>query len=254
MAHRHSIVAILSLVLAPCSDAMAQSGRARVSGTVVDVSSGTALPNADILHLGSGRKVLSDSTGEYLIADLPHGIVRLLVRVAGFPTTMVIVALTREESMRRVIELDSTETGRKAAQPLPRLAVEAPAPRAPRYADFERRRLTGRGQYLVRDDIVKAGYASLQDAMRTLRGVNLDCGGGLGCSIRMARAPMRCTPDYVVDERVDNNFGPGTAIGDIEAVEVYTGPSEVPGEFSGRTAACGVIVIWTRAGPPRAKK
>lgn len=251
MAHRHSIVAILSLMLAPCSDAVAQSGRARMSGSVVDASSGTALPNADILHLGSGRKVQSDSIGEYLIADLPQGIVRLLVRAAGFPTTMVIVALTREESMRRVIELDSTEAGRKAAQPLPRLAVEAPAPPAPRYADFERRRLTGRGQYLVRDDIVQAGYASLQDAMRTLRGVNLDCGGGLGCSIRMARAPLRCTPDYVVDERVDNHFGPATAIGDIEAIEVYTGPSEVPGEFSGRTAGCGVIVIWTRAGPPR---
>lgn len=243
----------LSMVVMPWSAATAQKGSAQVAGTVVDLTSGAVVANADIVQLGGGRKVVSDSLGKYLFPDLPAGIVRFLVRVRGFPATMVTVALARDESMSRVIELDSTVVGRTAAQSLPALAVMAPKPSLPRYVDFERRRLTGRGQYLVRADVEKAGYASLQDAMRGLRGVNLDCGGGAGCAIRMARAPMRCSPEYIVDERVDNQFGPSTAIGDIEGIEVYTGPSDVPGEFAGRSAGCGVVVIWTRAGPSRTK-
>ena len=243
----------LSMVVIPWCAALAQTGNAQVAGTVIDLSSGAVLANADIVHLAAGRKVVSDSLGKFLFPDLPPGIVRFLVRVQGFPATIVAVALIRGESLSRVIELDSSLAGRKAAQSLPALAVIAPRPPAPRYVDFERRRLTGRGQYLVRADIEKAGHASLQDAMRGLRGVNLDCGGGTGCNIRMARAPMRCQPEYIVDERVDNTFGPGTAIGDIEGIEVYTGPSDVPGEFAGRNSGCGVVVIWTRAGPPRAK-
>lgn len=243
------IGALISVLAVPWCASLAQTGTARISGTVVDFSSGSTLSNVDILHLGVRRNVLSDSSGRYLIGDLPAGIARLLVRARGFPPIIVVLALARDESLLREISLDSTATAREQVQRLPAVATTARSATPPRYADFERRRLTGRGQYLVRENIVKGGFASLQDAMRGLRGVNLDCGGGLGCAIRMARSPMRCSPEYIVDERVDNIFGPSTAIGDIEAIEVYTGPSDVPGEFAGRTAGCGVVVIWTRSGP-----
>lgn len=248
--------AITSLVIAlalPRSAATAQGGTAKIAGTVVDRTSGAVVPYAAITHLGLGRTVSSDSLGKFLIADLPAGIVRLVVRVRGYPSTVVNLALARGEEYSRVIEIDSSEAGRTAAQKLPAAAVVATPTPAPRYADFERRRATGRGQYLLGKDLDKAGYSTLQDAMRGLRGVNVECGGGGGCIIRMSRAPMRCTPEYIVDERVDNFFGATTPIGDIEGVEVYTGPSDVPGEFAGRNAGCGVIVIWTRAGPVRKK-
>ncbi|HEX6309268.1 MAG TPA: carboxypeptidase regulatory-like domain-containing protein [Longimicrobiales bacterium] len=35
---------------------------------------------------------------------------------------------------------------------------------------------------------------------------------------------------------------------DIQAVEVYRSPAEVPSEFNGPNAGCGVVVIWTRRG------
>jgi hypothetical protein len=244
---------MLNLVVAPFTLAVAQKANARLAGTVIDHSSGAVIANADIVQLGPGRRVVTDSLGQFQLADLAPGIVRLMVRVVGFPTKVVVLALASGESMSRVIELDSTATGRAAAQRLPAESVVAPAPPAPRYADFERRRLNGRGQYLVREDLEKGGFSTLQDAMRGLRGVNVECGGGNGCTIRMARAPMRCTPEYIVDERADNFFGPNTPIRDLEGIEVYTGPSEVPGEFAGRNAGCGVIVIWTRAGPARPK-
>ncbi len=228
---------------------VAQARSGHLSGTVIDRATGSGLPAADILLVDGGRRVITDSAGDYTFPDLPSGIVRFLVRARGFPTTRVAVALVRGERLSRIIELDSTIVHADPAQPLPGVSVATPAPPAPRYVDFERRRLIGRGQYLVRDDLEKAGYSSLQDAVRGLRGVNEDCGGGNGCDIRMARAPMRCSPEYIIDERTDNIFGPSTPIRDIEGIEVYTGPSDVPGEFAGRSAGCGVVVIWTRSGP-----
>lgn len=244
---------LLCVIAMPLAAAMAQKGNGRVQGMVVDHSSGVAVVHAEIVLGGAGTKVVTDSLGNYLIPDVPAGIVRLIVRANGFPFTVVFLALSRGETMSRVIEIDSTSSGRVSAQPLPGVEVTAPKPPTPRFVDFERRRLTGRGQYVVREEIERAGYSTIQDAMRGLRGVNIDCGSGSYCAIRMARAPLRCGPEYIVDERVDNMFGPTTAIRDIEGIEVYTGPSDVPGEFAGRNAGCGVIVIWTRAGPSRTK-
>ena len=35
---------------------------------------------------------------------------------------------------------------------------------------------------------------------------------------------------------------------DIEAMEIYRGPAQVPGEFLDSNAQCGVILIWTKRG------
>ena len=246
----------LSTLLAPARVA-AQKGSARLFGSVVNRATQGPLRGARIVHLGDGRVVLSDSLGFYRFPDLKAGIVRFVVRAAGFPDATFAVALANGEGMERDIELDSlpvaapgTPAPPDGAQPLPSVTVEASPSLGRRFADFERRRLTGRGKYLTRTDLEAMAANSLQDAVRNLRGVTLDCSGG-GCSIRMARAPMRCPPEYIVDERVDNMFGPSVPIRDIEALEVYTGPSEVPGEFAGANAGCGVVVIWTRSGPPR---
>lgn len=245
------ICLVVATALAPWVAARAQRGSARVMGTIIDASSRMAVAGADVVHVGGGRSVVSDSLGHFVFAELPTGIVRFVVRSPGFPVLRVAVALTADEVMSRVIELDSSSA--KLAQTLPGMTLIAPPTPMPRFVDFERRRLTGRGQYLAREEIERSGVSSLQDAMRGLRGVNIDCGGGHGCVIRMARAPMRCHPEYIVDERVDNTFGPSTPIRDIEGIEVYTGPSDVPGEFAGRTAGCGVIVVWTRSGPSRSR-
>jgi hypothetical protein len=89
--------------------------------------------------------------------------------------------------------------------------------------------------------------------MRSMRGVRFNCAGNM-CRAQMVRAPMGCSPEYIVDERVDNSFGPTIPVRDIVGLEVYTGVSDVPGEFAGRNSGCGVIVIWTTSGrEPRRK-
>ncbi len=229
---------------------MAGAQQGTIKGRVVDKSSNAGLPRVEIVLLSDNRLVTTDTSGRYVFVALPAGPVRLLVRAPSYPLTQVVIDLGVGQNLEHTIVLDSTAAARAAGQPLPGVVVTAPVPVDRRLIDFDRRRRTGRGHYLTRVDIEKSGASSIQDAVRPLRGVAVECGGGMGCFIRMVRAPMQCPPDYVVDRRVDNAFGPSTPIRDIEALEVYTGPSDVPGEFAGRTAACGVIVIWTRAGPP----
>lgn len=132
--------------------------------------------------------------------------------------------------------------------------VTVTAPVIPyRYADFERRKATGRGTYITRADLEAGGYSRLIDALGMVRGVQMECAGAEGCIVRMARAPRGCPPQYYVDDQLNNSFGPLIPIRDVEAVEVYTGASSVPAEFGGRTAGCGVIAIWTGV-PPRARR
>jgi hypothetical protein len=47
------------------------------------------------------------------------------------------------------------------------------------------------------------------------------------------------------------SFHEDTPIRDVYGIEIYRGPSEVPGEFSGSNAMCGVIVMWTKSRPYR---
>jgi len=245
-----------------------QQPGARLNGVVIDKSTGAPVAEAVVVELSGGRSVITDSTGAFRFDRLPMGIVRVIVRAKGFPSEPLIVALARSEVMDRRVELDSSAAGiaskvaaatssrmdPRAGQVLPKVSVEATPSLGPRFANFERRRATGAGHYVTREEIEKNGFSSLQDIARTMRGVTVECGGGLGCFIRMVRAPMRCLPEYIVDDNVDNSFGPGIPVRDIEALEVYTGPTDVPGEYAGRNAGCGVVVIWTRSGPAKRRK
>lgn len=226
---------------------------ARFFGTVVDATTLLPIAGARVVSPSIVGVTLTDSAGHFDIPDVPPGLVRFVVVANGFPRATLVLPFAPGEEMERVLELDSTVTAverEAAATPLPQVTVAGAAPAPPWLRDFERRRTSGRGQYLTREEIERRQYYRLTDAVQAMRGVTVDCGGGgSGCAIRMARAPMRCLPDYWVDGRLDNQWGPVVSIRDIAGLEVYTGPADVPGEFAGRTAGCGTIVIWTTAGP-----
>lgn len=232
----------------------AQVKPARMRGRVLDKASATALPRAEIVLLNDGRHLAADSIGRYAFDSLPSGALRFVVRAPAHVAVQLDVEFQAGDDLQRTIELDSASTG-ETPHTLPAVAVSATAPEAISYrlVDFERRRRTGRGQYLSDEQIRASGAANVSDATRGMRGVTLHCGGSAvrGCRIQMARAPMNCEPEYIVDGRADNMFGPTTPIRDIVALEIYTGPSDVPGEFAGTNAGCGVVVMWTRTGPPR---
>ena len=225
---------------------------ASLSGRVTDRSTGQGIRNAQIILITDSRSVTSDSVGKYVFPEIPPGVSQFIVRASNFPAQQIIVELTEGQRAERPVLLDSTAFGRlAAAQSLPAVSVEAIAPVNYRMVGFERRRQTGRGQYLTEEDILKSNAYNLADAVKALRGVTYECGGGAGCYIRMARAPGRCLPQFFVDDQVNNDFGILTPIRDIIGLEVYTGPSDVPGEYAGSNSMCGVVVVWTRSGPTR---
>jgi hypothetical protein len=239
---------------------IAAGQNATLQGRILDATTGQPLVNATVASTSAGLSVKTDSVGRFVLGGLKVGIHKFLVSRDGYARGGITLAFAAREVMERDFSLDPigtplapTADSAKGAQRLAKVDVTADPALGRRYADFERRRQTGRGQYITRDDLEKGNYGSLQDAMRMLRGIKFSCAGSF-CSAQMTRAPMGCFPDYVVDERVDNAFGPTIPVRDIQGVEVYTGASDVPGEFAGANAGCGVVVIWTTSGrAPRRK-
>jgi hypothetical protein len=246
-------IAFAGLAAAP--PAAAQSTRAAtLKGVVLDAATAKPLQGARIVVSTTGGVFVTDSAGQFEISGLATGIVRFFFSADGFPTASVVLAFASGEVMQQRFELDSTivaqvDSLRPTIQPLEPTTVTAEYSRGVRYENFERRLKTGRGQYVTRAQIDSSSWSDLGDAVRHMRGVAVECGGGRGCQIRMVRANQGCYPEYIVDDRVDNFFGPYVAIRDIEGLEVYTGAADVPGEYAGRNAGCGVVVIWTKAGP-----
>jgi hypothetical protein len=256
---RLAFALLLLLAALPAGAAGAQQRYARLRGKVVDAESKIPVAGTRVIIAATGRYVVTDSLGAFDVVDSPTGIIRFIFSKEGYPRAQVVLAFAPGEVMTQDFELDMAPPAedslatRRNVQVLPAEEVVATPSRGVRYADFERRMKTGRGHYITRETIEKAGYATMQDAARVLRGVSVECVGARSCNIRMARAPRGCYPVYYVDGREDDFFGPQVAIRDIEGMEVYVGASDVPGEFAGATASCGVVVIWTRNGPPKAQ-
>ncbi|MFN5581842.1 carboxypeptidase regulatory-like domain-containing protein [Gemmatimonas sp.] len=254
-----------ALLLTGAPTALAAQNAAALSGSILDAVSGKGITNATVAVTTSGASARTDSLGRFRIDGLRPGIHRFLVSADGYARGALSLAFAAKERMERDLELEPASTpaagaasgltaaDTSKAQALPTVPVTADPSLGRRFADFERRRATGRGQYRTREELEKANSYTLQDAMRSMRGVRFSCAGGT-CRAQMVRAPLGCSPEYIVDERVDNAFGPTIPIRDIVGLEVYSGASDVPGEFAGRNSGCGVIVIWTTAGrEPRRK-
>jgi hypothetical protein len=257
-------------VLALGAATLEAQNTATLTGRVLDAVTGLPLRDATVSVLTTGGSSQTDSLGRFEVRGLKVGIHRFLVSATGYARGSMSLAFAAKERMERDLELEPAATpaapagagaagaagvknNRDSAQALPEVDVSANAPLGRRFADFERRRAMGRGQYRTREELEAGNIYTLQDAMRSMRGVRFNCAGGT-CRAQMVRAPMGCSPEYVVDERVDNAFGPVIPIRDIVGIEVYTGAADVPGEFAGRNSGCGVIVIWTTAGrEPRRK-
>lgn len=251
----HLVVAF-ALLAAPGAAARAQRPTSRVTGRVVDRAAGTPIRFARVTSLLDGSGHVADSVGAFAVRDLPMGIARFIIRAPGFREQGLIVALAQDDSVDRLVEMDSVSAPATgpipgAGQPLAAVTVEGAPPMDPRLADFERRRRTGFGQYIDRVGIERSGAYTLQDVIGRMKGVFLDCAGS-GCQVRMSRSNTGdCLPDWYLDGYLNNNFGPLTPIRDVAALEVYLGASDVPGEFAGRTAGCGAVIVWTRSGPKR---
>lgn len=239
-------VAFLVLTLAAALTSVAGAQTASLKGKVVDSELGEPIPGAVVRVKPGGAPITTDSLGQFSVADLKPGEIEVAVQALGFEPRSWKFVVQAGQAVDRSFSVDFT------GEKLPEVVVTARANKlVPRYADFERRRERGIGAFLRWDDIKAKNYNTLGDAARSVRGVKLVCNQqDFECNIRMARTP-NCTPRWYVDGVQVSSFHENTPVRDIYGLELYRGPSELPGEFSGSDAGCGVLVVWTKSKPYR---
>lgn len=238
--------ALLAALLAVAIEPEPGAAQATLRGRVVDSELGHAIASASVRIKPGTASVTTDSLGRFEAHDLAAGAAEVTIEALGYETAVFTVRLAAPDTVNGVFPLDFT------GYRLPPVAVEARAEQlVPRYLDFERRRHNGMGAYLRWDELAEKGYSSVGDALHVVRGVRIRCDSQtFECFAFMARTPQ-CQPTWWIDGMQVHSFHENTPIRDIYGIEVYRGPGEVPAEFTGSTAACGVIVIWTKSRPYR---
>jgi len=234
------LLAAARLASAPSGAAQAQSG---LIARIFDEHTNEAMVQALIVVDSVRRDVPISSQGRFVLTNLKPGRHLVEVRSMGYRPQVLEITLVEGQVLERQFAM--IFTGEK----LPELSVEARNSKLlPRFADFERRKQKGLGSYITRDEIRAKGYMNMGDALRTVQGVRVDC-GVVECAIHMSRATAGCFPTFYVDGRLVRSFAESTPMNDVQGIEIYRGAAEMPAEFTGSGAMCGVIAIWTRAAP-----
>ncbi|MGE5744767.1 MAG: carboxypeptidase regulatory-like domain-containing protein [Gemmatimonadota bacterium] len=235
---------LLAALLAGAGETV--TAQATLRGRVIDSELGQAVANATVRIKPGPAPLTTDTIGRFEARGLSAGAAEVTIEALGYQPAVFTVLLGAADTVNGVFPLDFT--GYRLAE----VAVTARAEQlVPRYLDFERRRNTGQGAYLRWDEIAKKGYGTVGEALRVIRGVRIECDQEtFECFAHMARTPY-CEPTWWIDGMQVHSFHENTPIRDVYGIEIYRGPGEVPAEFAGSNAACGVIVIWTKSRPYR---
>jgi hypothetical protein len=258
---QHIVKVALATAMAAAFAGAQEAAATRVFGTVRNTS-GVAIADAEVWIDGTARRTVSNDSGEFHIASAPGGRFKVMVRRIGFRPDSKRVALGPGDARRVEFVLDGL------AEELEAVLITAQARAGGRMQEFWTRRMVGLGVFKTREEIERSRPSRTVDLFRSILGVRIMTGNSGFTRLVSGRqpiTPMRgnsaaasgCAMQFYVDGIF---MTPGTfSVDDIppetlEALEVYRGPSEIPARFRQRDTACGLVVIWTREPPPRAKK
>lgn len=239
-----AVIALSALTLGaqpgPGVHLQAQAVGASIAGVVRDPA-GAPIPFAYV-SVAELRGV-ADSSGRFMLAKLVPGATEVMVRRLGFTPKRITITLAegRLDSMNVVLEV----------LPFELAGITTEAATMGRMAEFERHRATGHGVYLDRMELEKRRTPRLTDVLRRIPGVRIVSDRAGRAMVRMGRSSMGrdCPPEFWIDGvRAQFLGADDVPVGDIEALEVYRGPSGLPPEFNSRSgnAQCGAVIIWTR--------
>lgn len=217
-----------------------QAAGASLSGVVRDQA---GVPIAFAYVSVADLRSVADSGGRFMLSNLAAGSTNVFVRRLGFTPKRVAINLVegRHDSLHVVL----TEL------PFELAGITTEAATMGRMADFERHRQNGHGIYLDRPELEKRRTPRLTDVLRRVPGVRIVTDRAGRTMVRMGRSAMGrdCPPDFWIDGvRAQFLGADDVPVSDIEALEIYRGPSGLPPEFNSRftNAQCGAVIIWTR--------
>ena len=187
---------------------------------------------------------ISNRWGYFSLGSHPWGIYTVRVTHLGYGTTSASVRVTGD--MTESVEVEISQT------PIEIEGIVVQASSRLRAWDMDglvRRMDAGWGWFVTRDRIEKMPAGRLMDFVRDVPGVRLSHSG---FSTSMTVRGKACRPQIYVDGMpwiFELDFTLKEFIADeLEAVEVFRGQMEVPGEFRRSSDPCAVIAIWTRRG------
>jgi hypothetical protein len=244
-----AVLALAVAVGAPSARGQTNIQGATITGVVRD-SSGNRIAGVQVVIAGSGLGSRTDDTGAYRIAGLMPGAATVIARRIGFETVSRDVGLVGGQV--RFMNLTMTAV----ASVLDTVAVsERREVYDSRLAGFEARSKKQVGHFITRERIDRANSARLSDVLREVPGLRLGAIWDRGGGIRIRGAT--CAP-LVFFDGVPASAGPFDVdmidLKGVEGIEIYSGSSTIPPEFTGPRDLdrCGVIAIWSR--PSRARR
>ncbi|MFL5385973.1 MAG: carboxypeptidase regulatory-like domain-containing protein [Longimicrobiaceae bacterium] len=253
-------------------------------GKVVDAATGAGVPAVAVRALSEGHDVGHARTaadGTFSFALRVPGTVRIEAQRTGYRTTVtgdlpVGVRETVDVEVRLSAEAIAIEPLRVTAR------AEPPRRRALEQNGFYDRERQGVGKYLRREDFENRGNTNLAQVLSRVQGTAIYYSGssqyiyfprsGSPDAARLSASPRppekgtgaapakwgppnnACLPRLFVDGvRVSydaqSDINSVVDPDQVEAIEVFRGPSEIPVQYNDNNSQCGVILIWTRKEP-----
>jgi hypothetical protein len=249
------IALIAMLILAERS-----SGQA-LSGIVREDSTERPLAGVDIALDRNDRATRSTSTGRYLFSDLPEGLQRIHVRLLGYRPVDMLVTITAGQTksmdivlVRMPVALDTVAVTDRSMR-----GVGAG------FEAFEERRRLGFGKFVDSTMLRSIEHRKVVDLLRQFPGVKIyippapnhykrvlvssRMEGRFPCllDVVMDGALIHRSPGPTLPPDFERAFDLTTIdIASLSGIEIYRSAAEIPGVFNGASAACGVLVLWTR--------
>lgn len=233
------VVLVLSAALSP-----PLRGQAALSGVVHDTSGKVFLEGIEVLLEGSPRRAATNKEGKFLLDSIPAGSHYFLIRSIGYEAIRFRVKLKKADTVR----VDVTMVHENVRLDPIVVVAEPRGPRGIGLEAFDERRRRGLGEFIDAEELQRSEHLRLGDVLRRHR-VEVRTVGPLrhdkAFNPRYGNCEMIVYYDGVRMPDPDlRTFDPAA----VRAVEVYRGSAEVPMEYGGRGARCGIILIWAKRG------
>ena len=245
---------------------------ALVRGSVTEVGTRSPLPDVEIVLPVAELETRTRPDGSFEIREVPPGPHDIVFRRLGYLPVVIHravqadSALVEHVQMARAVMLDS-------------VVVSAPRSSIP---GFDTRRMIRQGHAITRAELARQEHRRLSEILATVPGLRI-LGAGSGAAwasmgrgantISTLREPDRFSasrgakPACYSDVYMDGALLYGGSVArtepaplmdlntilasNLEAVEYFAGPAQIPPEYNKTGASCGVLLLWTRRPDPR---